>query len=166
MTEQSFQDYMGQRPDIADQIDGLMVHRPAAPHPRVDFHVNGQRPGGAGQLLLQRPDKPRVGNGRREMVFDHVGNFRARGRPQNDDGRLDAAHAQLNALIGVGDAQHPRAFAQCRVRNFNGAVSVGVGLDRLHEIYAGTDQPLNFPQIGGKIIQIHFDPAAIFLFFS
>ena len=40
MTEQSLQGDMGQGLDILDQVNSFAVHRAAASHAGIDFHVN------------------------------------------------------------------------------------------------------------------------------
>jgi len=166
MAEQAFQNQMGQRQNALNQIQGFAVHRAPPAHAGVHFHMNRQLPAGADKPAFERFGKSRVGNGRRQVVFDHVRNLRRDGGAQNDDGRFNAADPKLNALVGVGHAQHPRARPQGGVGYFNGAVAVGVGLHGLQEIHAGADQALNFAQIRGKSVQIHFHPAAVFLLVS
>ena len=166
MTEKTFQCKMTHCPDVPDQIHGLGVHGSAAPHACIDFHVDGQCTGGFFELLFEGAYKCLVGDGGGKVVFYDIGNFREGGRPQNDDGRFNAADPKLNAFIGICHAKHPGAFAQGGMGNLNGSVAIRIGLDGLHEIDRAADQPFDFPEIGGKIVQVHFHPAAVFLLVS
>ena len=166
MTEEAFQCNVVHRPDMCDQIHGFGVHGPAASHACIDFHVYAQCSGGFLELFFKGAYESLVGDGGGKAVFDDIGNFREGGRTQNDDGRFNAADPKLNAFIGVCHAEHPGAFAQGGMGNLNSPVTICVSLDGLHEIDRAADQPFNFPEIGGKIVQVHFHPAAVFLLVS
>jgi len=123
--------------DLLDRAEGLAVDRAAAAHARVDFDVNGHPGLGLLELLLELPGKAEIGDRRGETVLDDLVDLEAHGGAQDEDRRLDAAHAQLNALVGVGHPQQGCTVPDGHVGDLDGAVAVGVGLDDGEDLHVG-----------------------------
>ncbi len=147
--------------DLLDRAEGLAVDRAAAAHARVDLDVDGHPGLGLLELLLEFPGKAQIGDGRGDAVLDDLVDLEAHGGAQDEDRRLDAAHAQLHPLVGVGDAQEGRAVADGHIGDLDRAVAVGVGLHDGEDLHVGPHELAHLVPVVGEVVQVDFDPASV-----
>ncbi len=151
--------------DVPDHGKGLPLNGSAAAHPRINLDVDGQFYSRFFQPPFQFPGKPEIRYGGGEVVLDDLVDLRIRGGTQDHDRGVDSPDPELNAFIGIGHTQEAGAVFQGHVGDLNGAVTVRVGLHHLKNLHPRAHEPLDLRPVSAKIVQVHLDPASVFLLF-
>ena len=94
------------------------------------------------------------------IVSDHHGSLIIGSGTQLQDGHLDAALAQLNALIHVGNSQITSTQLLQDLAHLNRTVTVGICLHNTHELGSAADMLAQSLIVVGQGIQIDLCPSS------
>ena len=165
MGEDPLDGEVGERGDLADDLECLLVQGAAPSHSRVHLDVERRPDACLAGPFLKFPRKTQIGNRGDQVVFDDLVDLGIRGGGEDDHGGCDFAYPELNPFIGVRHTQAGGAVLQGDVGDLDGPVAVSVRLDHLHDLNVWADQPLHLFPVRGEIAEIDLDPAAVFLIF-
>ena len=144
--------------DLAAKLDDLRIVHADAVHTRLDRHVVPAHQATLHRALTIGHGELGGVHGRHDAMVEQLVDRGNRRLGKDEDGRVDAALAQLDALMYRGNREHIGPGSTHHPGTLHRAVSVSVGLHYTAQALPGTKQVFESPRIAPQRVLIDFHP--------